>query len=466
MEYCPNCGADLSAEGDEITLLLGVDGDKDNHNKSRYTQSEDTLVEDSQAAYTQSEYAQSGYTRAEYTQSDYSQSGYTQSGNTYSGYTSPSGHTKPTPPHSSKSSMPVWIPILIVALVLFLAGGGVGGYYYYKNVYLPKKIDSEAARFYPIVNVFVRSTKNSEGHDNKIGLVSAGGELITYEHDEDWSRVKYVPADPSEPVMEGYVSTDYLLSKSDYDLLNGIFGNEEAREVIGTAKCRRALLKYYKDNALVGKAVDGDTINPQPADDNQWQIFLSSVSVKPNEVYFKRVLNAKSKFTDFAVVMKNIVNNKGRLLYFVFDDDETPHLIAEYSLSYPGKITNISYNPYRPNNLAISTTAGTPVKTGTNVLQGYTYEGEGHIDGYAKMKIKFVNNRECLVYMRYGGDGEMAYDAPIRCTYTIKGSKVTITNNVDREDFTLNIMKNASGLYYRDNDSDSANPGWISLSRL
>lgn len=368
----------------------------------------------------------------------------------------------------TKSSSRTWIWVLVVSLLVILAGGGVGGYFYYQNIYLPEKIDREAPRTYPIVNVFVRSSKDSGTEFNKVGLVPCGGELITYQQDGEWSKVKYKPVDPTLPVLEGYVVSAYLLNKSDFDLLNGIFGNDEARQVIESAKCRRALLGYYKDNGLIGKAVVGDTINPQLTGENQWQIFLSSATEKPNEVFFKRVVNLDSKFTDFAVMMKNIVNDKCRLVYFAFDEDETPRLIAEYELPSIGKITNITYNPNRPHNLDISTTVGTPYKIGSNPLEGYTYEGDGHMGCYIKIKIRFINNNECLLYRTYGGYGmETNYDPPEQCSYMVEGDEVTIDNRKDWHDLKLKIVKNGSVLEYRDIESMNLEwgaTGWLDLS--
>ena len=371
---------------------------------------------------------------------------------------------------SAKSSSRAWIWVLVVSLFVILTGGGVGGYFYYEKVYLPEKIDREAPRTYPIVNVFVRSSKVSGGEYNKVGLVPYGGELITYEKSGEWSRVKYVPVDPTQPVLEGYVASSYLLDKSDFDLLNGIFGNEEARQVIESAKCRRALLNYYKNNGLIGKVLEGDTVNSQPTKDNQWQIFLSSVTVKPNEVFFKRVINPDSKYTDFAVVMKNIINNTGRLVYFAFDDDETPNLIAEYEMPSAGKINDISYNINRPNNLSISTTVGTPFRIGSNPLEGYTYEGDGNMGCYIRMKLKFINNNDCLLYRTYGGNGMSTYyDAPEQCTYRIEGEEVIIDNKSDWRDLTLKMVNNGSDLEYRDSVGMNAEwgaTGWLDLSRL
>lgn len=355
-----------------------------------------------------------------------------------------------------KSSSRAWIWVLAVSLIVILAGCGVGGYFYYQNVYLPEKIDREAPRTYPIVNIFVRSSKDSGGEFNKVGLVPCGGELITYEQEGEWSKVKYIPVDPTQPVLEGYVASSYLLSKSDFDLLNGIFGNDEARQVIESAKCRRAILNYYKDNGLIGKAVEGDTINPRPTDENQWQIFLSSATEKPNEVFFKRVINSNSKFTDFAVVMRNIVNNEGRILYFTFDDDETPHLFAEYDAKIPCKIKSatyysegtikpfldfelnydISYPPYR----------SIPED---NVLAGHTYEGTYYVgDDLWKEKISFVNDNECIMWMaRY--DNEYNSNTN-RYEYIVQGDYVIIHHGDGFADYLIHddggkIILNFSG---------------------
>ena len=262
-----------------------------------------------------------------------------------------------TPTVKSKSH--AWVWILVISLVIIFAGCGVGGYFYYQTIYLPEKIDREAPRTYPIVNLYIRSTKDSGGDFNKVGLVPYGGELITYSQGDEWAKVKYKPADPTQPILEGYVASLYLMPKSDFKPLNGFFGNDEARQVIETSKCRRALLNYFKDRGLVGRVMECDTLGIIPTDENQWQAVVSSVYDKPNEVFFKRVLNRESKFTDFAVVLTNIVTGKGRLVYFTFNDDETPHFIAEYDMPYPGKIVDITYDPYRQHNLEIKTTVGT-----------------------------------------------------------------------------------------------------------
>lgn len=234
--------------------------------------------------------------------------------------------------------------LIIVLLAILLAG--VGGYFYYQKVYLPEKIDSEAPRYYTVANVVVLRSSRSSGADfNKVASLPYGTELITYEHDREWSRVKVNST--SGEKQEGFVSSSYILNKPDFFLLNSIFGNQDSRETIITTKCKVALLNYFKEKGYIGK-IDTQMrtdagISVTPNSENQWQVFTKSKSSKPNTVLYKRLYNRNSQFTDFAVIITNIVSNERRLLYFYFDDDETPHLLAEQMAPSDGYIVDITY---------------------------------------------------------------------------------------------------------------------------
>lgn len=238
---------------------------------------------------------------------------------------------------------------IITALAVLICG--VGGYLYYDNVYLPEKIDREAARYYTMANaVVLRSTKSAGADYNKIGSLPYGTELITYEHDSEWSRVKVNTPNADGNKQDGYVASQFLLGKSDFFLLNSVFGDQESKENVMTTKCRIAVLNYYKNKGYIGKIDDeirkdaGITIVPN--NDNQWQIFCRPKDVKPNTVLFKRLYDRNSRFTDFAVVIKNIVTGERKLLYFYFDEDETPHFFADQDAPSEGYIKDIVMTNY------------------------------------------------------------------------------------------------------------------------
>jgi len=229
--------------------------------------------------------------------------------------------------------MKVGLTLLALAL---LVCGAVAYFAWYK----PYQRDKNAPRTYSIANsVNLRSSKDAGGDYNKIRSVPYGSELITYDDDGEWAHVK--DADGNE----GYMASMYLTDKADFLLLNSIFGDQESRENVSTIKCRKALLNYYKANGLIGKLSSENLkiVDPNfvPSSDNQWQVFCRAKGVKPNNVFFPRLINPNSKFTDFAVTIKNIENGQRRTLLFTFDDDETPHYVTYINAPEEGYIEDM-----------------------------------------------------------------------------------------------------------------------------
>lgn len=252
----------------------------------------------------------------------------------------------PSPkPIKKKNTNKLILIIILIVLALIIFGG-----IYYKTIYLPKKIDREAPRYYSLVNLNFRSSKEAGGDYNKIGLIPYGAELITYETDNEWSYVKYKDKNGEEKT--GYVSSDYILNKEDFVIINSVFGDEESKKCISTAKCRIAILNYFKEKGYIGK-ISTDILNDirpnySPNNDNQWQIFCRDFKLKPNNVLYPKLNNKNSKYSDFAIIIKNINTNERRLLLFYFDDDETPHLYYEEPVLNSGYIKSITvkYNYY------------------------------------------------------------------------------------------------------------------------
>ena len=248
------------------------------------------------------------------------------------------------PYQEAKKSNGTLIGIIILLAVIIC---GVGGYFYYDNVYLPEKIDREAPRYYSMANVIVLRSSRSAGADfNKVASLPYGTELITYDIDKEWAKVKV--NSPYGEKQEGYVASQYILNKSDFFLMNSIFGNQDSKETIITTKCRIALLNYFKEKQYIGKIdeqirIDAG-ISTSPNNANQWQVFTKPKDAKPNSVFFKRLYNKSSQFTDFAVIITNSVSGEKKLLYFYFDEDETPHLLTEQDAPSQGYIIDITYD--------------------------------------------------------------------------------------------------------------------------
>lgn len=246
-----------------------------------------------------------------------------------------------------KNSKKGLFTIISLFVCLILIGGGFFWWFYYQNVYLPEKIDREAPRTYPIVNVFLRSSKMAGGDFNKLATVPYGAELITYDEDGEWAKVKYKEPGNDNKATEGFVSSAYLLNKKELYLVNTMFGDNDSREVLATAKVRRGLLDYFLDNNISGK-ISSDMaaevgLNYSPT--NQWQVIFHKGQTKPNEVLFKRAFDKDSKFTDMLVILENINTGVKKLLYFTYDEDETPILrgVSDY---YSGAIKDYYLSDY------------------------------------------------------------------------------------------------------------------------
>ena len=235
----------------------------------------------------------------------------------------------------------IWI-IAIVTVVALI----VGGIFYYKNVLIPKKRDAAAPRYYTIAtSVNLRSTRSSGGDYNKIKSLPYGTELITYDVGTEWLSVKTARSDAEGEQQEGYVSAMHALDKHDFFILNSIWGDVESKEIINTTKCRRALLNYFKEHDYIGVISSDEReaagITTVPNHSNQWQVFSKAKGSSNNTTYFKKLVDKESKFTDFAVIIKNITTDERKLLYFTFKDDETPVLFREFSIQNQGYIRRI-----------------------------------------------------------------------------------------------------------------------------
>ncbi len=236
--------------------------------------------------------------------------------------------------------------LILLSIALTVVIFGIGGLFLYCNVIKPRQIDKRAPRYYTFApSVVLRSSRSVGADFNKIGSLPYGTELITYDFGCEWSEVKVNSVNADGKKLRGYIASPFILNKKDFFLLNSIFGDADSRSVIETSKCRRALLNYFKEQNYIGKLSSEEIAElglPTPTMDNQWQVYCLPKEAATNNVYFKRILRRDSKYTDFAVIIKNLNTSERKLLFFYFDDDETPHLAIELQAPEYGTIKKIS----------------------------------------------------------------------------------------------------------------------------
>jgi len=234
-----------------------------------------------------------------------------------------------------KSSFP-WLILIIATVLLLGTAGGIG----YFKFYIPYKIDKEAPRYYTFAatNTILRSSQMAGVDYNILAKIPYGAELIVYNDRVEWAEVKWNN-------IKGYVFAAFILPQKDFYILNSIWGDKDTQDIINTAKCRIALLNYYKSNGYYGvldpqilQSVFNVESFPQ---DIIWQVFSKTKDSKYNSTYYKRITKNDSKFTDFAVIIKNPNTQQRKCLLFSFSDTEVPNLEYEENAPPTGDIVSI-----------------------------------------------------------------------------------------------------------------------------
>ena len=225
--------------------------------------------------------------------------------------------TSISPSAASANKRGLWALIVFAVLL-------VGSFPAYLFWYKPYATDRDAPRYFTFTNLNLRSSKITDIKQNLLELLPYGTELITYSIDDDWASVKVGK-------QKGYVASNLILPMADFELLNSVWGNTNAKECINTAKCRLAVLDYYKRFNMSGGT--------------EWQIYTRKKDDRVNTVYYKKLYNPNSKFADFTFIVRNNRTNERELVIYSFDDEtEKPvyRMIRRLSSSESGYIKRIT----------------------------------------------------------------------------------------------------------------------------
>jgi len=222
----------------------------------------------------------------------------------------------PSSKKNGKSKGCLWLVVLVGIL-------GAGYQFWYKDY----KRDKDAPRNYVYAtNLFLRSSAVADVEYNRLGTIPYGSELITYSNENGWAYVKV-------DGKKGYVASDYLLGTEDFHLINGVWGNEDAQEVVSTAKCRLAVLDFLKRNNM-------------QTGDSAWQLYAKQKEIKPNSVLFPRLNDGYDNYTEFVFILKDNQTGNRKLALYSFEENETP--IFRYMEDAPekGDIKSVTYSKW------------------------------------------------------------------------------------------------------------------------
>ena len=187
--------------------------------------------------------------------------------------------------------------VLISGVVIFL----IIGLCVYNFWYKPYATDRDAPRYYTFTNLNLRSSENAELKDNIIEMLPYGTELITYGKGYSWARVK-------ANGKEGHVAAHLILSKEDFQLLDGVWGNEEAKKCVGSAHYRLAVIDYLKRNEFFSGA-------------REWQIFSKPYGSAQNTIAYPN-LSQEENGDGLIFIVKNNRTNERKLVIYGFTTTE------------------------------------------------------------------------------------------------------------------------------------------------
>lgn len=209
------------------------------------------------------------------------------------------------------------------------------GYYFFLRPYLR---DKNAPRYYTIAEDAVLRSSALSAEDNKLETLPYGTELIGYRSEGGWQSVK-------RGDVEGFVATRLLAEKRDYYLLNSIFGNPEAKEVIATSRARRALLEYYKEAGIVGDMpgeVKREVYGTSFPRNDVWMVYAKPADSPRNSVLYPRVVKPRAKHPDFAVLLTKQAGSERKALLFSFSDEGDATLEEEQAAPKEGDLVSVS----------------------------------------------------------------------------------------------------------------------------
>ena len=152
----------------------------------------------------------------------------------------------------------------------------------------------------------IRSDKEKSSY--VIGSYPYGTEVNVYEvFDNDWAEV-------SIDEKKGYMSFEYLVLPETFFIIDGMYGNENAKEMISSTKYRKAISTYLTNNNFTSKIPITEREKLYGKDDHKevWQIFAESKKAYYNTFCYGDYNGDKKN--DAAFIITNIENGKRKLI--------------------------------------------------------------------------------------------------------------------------------------------------------
>ena len=159
----------------------------------------------------------------------------------------------------------------------------------------------------------IRSDKGKNSY--VIGSYPFGTEVNVYQiFDNNWAEV-------SVGDKKGYMSFEYLVLPETFYIIEGMFGNKNAKKLIASTKYRIAVSNYLKANNFTSKISknEREKLYGKGTDKEMWQIFAESPKSEFNSFCYGDYNGDKKR--DAAFILTNIKNGKRKLIILEINKD-------------------------------------------------------------------------------------------------------------------------------------------------
>ncbi|NOZ34788.1 MAG: SH3 domain-containing protein [Chlorobi bacterium] len=162
-------------------------------------------------------------------------------------------------------------------------------------------------------NLRIRSDKDNKAY--VIGSYPFGTKVEVYKvFDNNWAEV-------SIGDKKGYMSFEYLVLPETFYIIEGMFGNDNAKKLIASTKYRKAISNYLKSNDYTTKISksEREKLYGKNSEKEMWQIYAESPKSEFNSFCYGDY-NGDNK-RDAAFILTNIKSGKRKLIVLEINND-------------------------------------------------------------------------------------------------------------------------------------------------
>jgi hypothetical protein len=142
-----------------------------------------------------------------------------------------------------------------------------------------------------------------------------------YEPNQFWHKVKV-------DGKKGFMSGDLILPETDFKILENVFGNAKAKELVVYTIYRKAIVDYYKEK---GFSTD------------EWKLYANIYTGTVNTIYYSRIVDRYNTQNDFAFILTNTSYDR-RFVLLTFDKNNKMSIVCEQDAPKTGEIKSVEYN--------------------------------------------------------------------------------------------------------------------------